>query len=137
MSTYKREYLLHLPLPLAQLYTAAHNGRQAVLRAEKAFSAFEATVRLAAAVLVSAYRNEVTQGQARDEGIGRLLQKIENPTLEDWVHIVTGLSRYFGSRPDAASHPLGHLWDQLIEPRPDSHGMAELCGDNSTRSAKC
>ena len=126
MSTYKREYLLHLPLPLAQLYTAAHNGRQAVLRAEKAFSAFEATVRLTAAVLVSTYRNEVAQGQARDESIGRLLQKIENPTLEDWVHMVTGLSRYFGSRPDAASHPLGHLWGQLTEPRPDSDGMAEL-----------
>lgn len=126
MSTYNREYLLHLPLPLAQLYTTAHNGRQAMIRAEKAFSAFEATVRLAAAVLVSAYRNEVTQGQACDEGIGRLLQKIENPTLEDWVHIVTGLSRYFGSRPDAASHPMGHLWDQLTEPRPDSDGMAEL-----------
>ena len=36
------------------------------------------------------------------------------------------LARQFGSRPDAVTHPLGHLWEQLITPRHDLPGLVAL-----------
>ena len=36
------------------------------------------------------------------------------------------LARHFGQRPDASSHPLGHLWDQLDKARRDRPALLAL-----------
>jgi hypothetical protein len=40
--------------------------------------------------------------------------------------MLRALARHFGSRPDAAAHPLGHLWDQLNQPYRDRAGLLAL-----------
>ena len=46
---FHREYLIRLPLPLAQLYNRARNDKSARARHDNTFYLFEATVKLAAA----------------------------------------------------------------------------------------
>jgi len=52
-STYRREHLVRLPLPLAQLYSRAHNDKDARSRHDNAFYLCEALVKLAFAQAVA------------------------------------------------------------------------------------
>jgi hypothetical protein len=52
---YHREYLAHLPLPLAQLCSRAYNAKDPRGQHDNAFYLFEALVNLMAAPLVAAY----------------------------------------------------------------------------------
>ena len=54
-SDLQREYLLRLPLPLAQLYSRAHNSKDARSRHDNTFCFFEALIKLATAPLIAAY----------------------------------------------------------------------------------
>lgn len=126
MSEYRREYLLRLPLPLAQLYGAANNSRDSMTRADKAFAGIEVAIRMGAAVMLTAYRTEVRQGAPRDTTLDKLMYKLEQPTLRDWLTILTSLADHFGTRGDADTHPLGHIREQLQKPRPHSTGMLGL-----------
>ena len=59
MSTaFQRDYLLRLPLPLAQLYSRAYNAKDARARHDNAFYLCEALVKLAAAPAVACYLHE-------------------------------------------------------------------------------
>jgi WD40 repeat protein len=118
-SEFQRSYLLSLPLPLAQLYGRAYNGKDARGRHDNTFYLFEALVKLTAAPAVAAYLNEVEQGAPRVDGLDRLLIHLALPSLGQWVGLTRELASYFGTRPDGSSHPLGHLWDQLNRPRRD------------------
>ena len=55
---FRPEYLSRLPLPLARLYSRAHNDKFARSRHDFRYFTFEATVRLAVAPLVCAYADE-------------------------------------------------------------------------------
>ena len=107
---FQREYLIRLPLPLAQLYQRAYNDKSAQSRHNNTFYLFEALVKLAAAPAVAAYVYELEQGGAHDVDLDRLLVHLALPSLGQWVGMLRGLCRHFGTRPDAGSHPLGHLW---------------------------
>jgi serine/threonine protein kinase/tetratricopeptide (TPR) repeat protein len=123
---FHREYLLRLPLPLAQLYSRAYNAKDARGRHDNTFYLFEATIKLAAAPLVAAYLREIDQGQPRLAELDRQLVQLVLPSLGQWVGLLRELARHFGSRPDAAAHPLGHLWNQLSAVRRNAPGLLAL-----------
>jgi len=63
--TFHRDYLVRLPLPLAQLYSRAHNAKQARARHDNAFYLCEALIKLAAAPAIVAYLNEASRQMSR------------------------------------------------------------------------
>ena len=123
---FQRDYLIRLPLPLAQLYQRAYNDKSAQSRHDNTFYLFEALIKLAAAPAVAAYLHEVEQGGPRVAELDRLLVHLALPSLGQWVGMLRELARHFGTRPDAAAHPLGHLWDQLNRPYRDRPGLLAL-----------
>jgi formylglycine-generating enzyme required for sulfatase activity/serine/threonine protein kinase len=123
---FQREYLMRLPLPLAQLYSRAFNAKDQRARHDNTFYLFEALVKLAATVSAAAYLHEVQQGAERVEGLDRALAHLALPSLGQWVGLLRDLARSFGRRPDAASHPLGHLGRQLESRRRDLPAVAAL-----------
>jgi serine/threonine protein kinase/Flp pilus assembly protein TadD len=123
---FRREYLVRLPLPLAQLYSRAHNAKDARSRHDNAFYLCEALIKLAATPLIASYHEELRQGRGHVAELDELLAQLALPSLGQWMALLRELARHFGSRPDAASHPLGHLWDQLSTVRRDRPGLAAL-----------
>ena len=123
---FQRDYLVRLPLPVAQLYSRAFNAKDARARHDNAFYLFEAIVKLAAAPAVACYLREVESGRDRIAAIDRLLAQLALPSLGQWVAMLRELSRQFGSRTDAATHPLGTIWSQLTTPRRDLPGLVAL-----------
>ncbi|MCE9554543.1 MAG: protein kinase, partial [Planctomycetes bacterium] len=123
---FRREYLLRLPLPLAQLYGRAHNAPAARARHDNTFYLFEALIKLAACPLIASYLRQVEQGEPRSPAIDRLLAQLVLPSLGQWVAILRALAKHIGQRPDAASHPLGHVWRQLDTSRRDCPGILAL-----------
>jgi hypothetical protein len=113
---FHREYLVRLPLPLAQLYSRAFNAKEARARHDNAFYLFESLIKLAATPVIAAYLTEVQRGGPRVVALDRLLAQLALPSLGQWVAMLRELARHFGQRPDAVAHPLGHLWGQL-EPK--------------------
>ncbi|HKI31095.1 MAG TPA: protein kinase [Gemmataceae bacterium] len=126
MQAFRREYLLRLPLPLAQLYSRAHNATDPRGRHDNTFYLFEALIKLTAAPAIAEYLDEVERGAPRSAAIDKLLLQLALPSLGQWVGMLRELARRFGARPDAASHPLGHLWSQLTTARRDLPGALAL-----------
>lgn len=124
--TFRREYLVRLPLPLAQLYSRAHNAKLARSRHDNAFYLCEAMIKLAVAPATSAYLAEVHRGGESSEAIDAHLQHLMLPSLGHWAGMLRELSRHFGRRVDAATHPCGHLWDQLNTKRHEWKGVLSL-----------
>ena len=125
-SQFDRDYLVRLPLPLAQLYRRAYNAAEARARHNNTFFLFEATIKLAASVLVAGYARSLESGEPRNSALDEPLKNLQRPSLGQWVGILRELARHFGRRADAASHPLGHLAAQLDEPRRELAGMLDL-----------
>ena len=123
---FRREYLLRLPLPLAQLYSRAHNAPAPRARHDNTFYLFEALIKLTASPLVAYYLRRTERGGERDGAIDRLLAQLALPSLGQWVGILRELARHYGDRPDAASHSLGHLWKQLTVKHRDLPGLLNL-----------
>jgi serine/threonine-protein kinase len=110
---FQRDYLVRLPLPLAQLYSRAYNARDPRSRHDYTFYLFEALVKVAASAAIAAYLHDVQRGAARAPAIDSLLAQLALPSLGQWVGMLRELARHFGLRPDAANHPLGGLAEQL------------------------
>jgi RNA polymerase sigma-70 factor (ECF subfamily) len=124
---FRREYLVRLPLPLAQLYSRAFNAKDARSRHDNTFYLFEALTKLAATPAIACYAHEVRTGrQPHVPKLDRLLQDLALPSFGQWVGIVRELCRHFGQRPDAAGHPLGHLARQLDQKRTDQTALLHL-----------
>ena len=87
-STFHREYLIQLPLPLAQLYNRAHNAKDPRSRHDNAYYLFEALVKLMATPLVAAYLHEIRHGGKRVDVIDWRLQQLALPSLGQWVGMV-------------------------------------------------
>ena len=62
---FQRDYLVRLPLPLAQLYGRAHNAKDSRSRHDNTFYLFEALVKLAAAPAIACYLHEIQLGGPR------------------------------------------------------------------------
>jgi WD40 repeat protein/serine/threonine protein kinase/tetratricopeptide (TPR) repeat protein len=123
---FQRDYLLRLPLPLAQLYSRAHNAKDARARHDTTFYLFEALIKLTAAPAIAAYLHKIQYGGTRIPSIDRQLVQVALPSFGQWLGMLRELARFFGTRPDAASHPLGHLWQQLETKRRDLPALTAL-----------
>ena len=111
---------------MAQLYGRAHNAKDARARHDNTFYLFEAAIKLAAIPSVAAYLDEVDRGGRRVVEVNKALICLASPSLGQWVAILRVLARYFGSRPDAASHPLGQSLAQLETPRKNRPALLAL-----------
>ncbi len=123
---FRREYLVRVPLPLAQLYSRCYNAKDGRSRYDNAFYLCEALVKLAVTPMAACYLEEVQSGRPRMPQLDRRLAHLALPSLGQWLDMLRELARHFGARPDAASHPLGHLWHQLDTPRRDLPGLLAL-----------
>src|SRR5262245_29809846 len=125
MTLFRRDYLLRLPLPLAQLYSRAFNAKDARARHDNGFYLFEALIKLAAIPLVASYLENVKQGGGRGGKIDRVLLKLALPAQGQCVQILRELAAHIASLPDAATHALGHVQGQL-EKRHELPGLINL-----------
>ena len=125
-STFHRDYLIQLPLPLAQLYNRAHNAKDPRSRHDNAYYLFEALVKLMAAPLVAAYLQELRHGGPRVERLDARLRQVALPSLGQWVGMVRELAQYFGTRAEPPGHPLAQLWGQLTRQHRDKPGLVGL-----------
>jgi hypothetical protein len=123
---FRREYLIRLPLPLAQLYCRANNAKDGRGRHDNCFYLFESLIKLAGSPLVAGYVEELRRGGEHVEALDCLLVQLALPSLGQWCGILRETARYFGAREDAATHPLGHIWNQLNEKRRDLDGALAL-----------
>src|SRR5271169_6656627 len=96
---YRRDYVVRLPLPLAQLYSRAFNAKDGRARHDNAYYLFEALIKLSAAPVVAGYIEEIKNGQPRVAALDRLLLQLALPSLGQWAAIVRELSRHFGQTP--------------------------------------
>ena len=127
-ATFQRDYLLRLPLPLAQLYRRAHNAKDARSRHDNVFYLFEALIKLTAIPAIAGYLAEMQHGGKRVQKLDRLLAQLALPSLGQWLAILRELAKFFGQRPDSPSLPLGQLWRQLNQQRShhEAPGMVAL-----------
>ena len=127
-SEFRREYLVRLPLPLAQLYGRAFNAKSPRERHDNAFYLFEALVKLAASTATAYYLEEVSiEPSSRVPMLDRMLAQLALPSLGQWLGILREVTRHFASRVDTPSHPWGKLvWDGLSATRKDLPGMLAL-----------
>src|SRR5208282_882039 len=122
---FRREYLLQLPLPLAQLYSRAHSARDGRSRHDTTFYLFEALIKLAAAPGIACYLEE-TEHQDRAPDLDRLLAHLALPSLGHWVAMLRALAARFADRPGPGVHPLAHFRPQLSAKRSDLPGVLAL-----------
>jgi Ternary complex associated domain 9/WD domain, G-beta repeat/Anaphase-promoting complex subunit 4 WD40 domain len=120
---FQRDYLVDLPLPLAQLYSRGYRATDPRSQHEAALSLVEALIKLTVAPAVICYLRDV--GRCGSRAVDQGLATLARPSLGQWVGLLRELARHFGQRPDAAAHPLGHLWGQL-NTRRDGPGMLTL-----------
>ena len=123
---FHREYLLRLPLPVAQLYSRAYNAKDARSRHDNCYYLFEVLIKLSACPLTACYVQEIRRGGQRVAKLDQLLLQLAFPSLGQWMAILRETARHYGSLPDAASHPLGQMWGQLNRPQHDPSALAAL-----------
>src|SRR3954469_14814522 len=104
---FQRDYLIRLPLPLAQLYSRSHGDKSARGRHDNTYFLFEALIKLTAAPAVAAYVEVIQGGGPRVEAIDRPGGRLPLPSRGHWVAMPRELARHFGAPRDAAEHPLG------------------------------
>jgi hypothetical protein len=119
---------MRLPLPLAQLYSRAHNAKDARGRHDSTIYLFEALIKLTVTPLVVTYAREATAGGPRCHDAHELFSYLTRPSLGHYLLILRQLSRHFGEQPDADSHPLGRLWAQFKGKRTDLPATLALYG---------
>jgi len=78
---FRREYLLRLPLPLAQLYSRAHNAKDTRTRHDNCFYIFESLIKLSACPLIGSYLDDLKRGQPHNEAVDRALSHLALPSL--------------------------------------------------------
>jgi serine/threonine protein kinase/predicted negative regulator of RcsB-dependent stress response len=125
-NVFQREYLVRQPLPLAQLYGRSYNAKDARSRHDNAFYLFEAWIKLAAAPMVACYLREAGESGQRVAALDQALAHLALPSLGHWISILREAARRFGQRPDASSHPLGHVWEQLSLKHQDRPALLAL-----------
>ena len=123
---FRREYVVRLPMPLAQLYSRAHNAKDARSRHDNAFYCFEALIKLASATAIAAYVQQIGNGAAHVDSIDRLLERLAAPSLGHWLEMLRELTRHFSASSESVTHPLGQLWVRLSQTRSDLPGLLGL-----------
>lgn len=118
---FRREYLLRLPLPLAQLYSRAHNAKDTRTRHDNCYYIFESLIKFTACPLIGAYIDDLKAGKPHVEPIDKALAHLALPSLGQWVAMLRELARHYGTSEDTKGHPLRMVWRQLTR----KHSKAE------------
>ena len=118
------DLLRRLPLPLAQLYRRARNGKTPVDRHHNAYYLAEATLKLAASARIGA---ALLAGLDHQSPLARSLEQLCLPSVGHWVGFLREASTYLRARPDAALLPLASSHEALArhEPLPAVREFAE------------
>jgi len=125
---FRREYLLRLPLPLAQLYSRAHNAKDNRSRHDNCYYIFESLIKLAACPLIGSYVDDLKRGRPHVEQVDRALAHLALPSLGQWLAMLRELARHYGTSPDHKGHPLRSVWRRLTRKhnRADSPAIVGL-----------
>ncbi|MFN3169006.1 MAG: serine/threonine protein kinase [Phycisphaeraceae bacterium] len=110
---FRRDYLLRLPLPLAQLYSRAHNAKDNRTRHDNCFYIFESLIKLSACPLIGCYLDDLKRGRPHVEAVDKALSHLALPSLGQWVGMLRELARHYGESETAKGHPLRLVWRQL------------------------
>ena len=110
---FRRDYLLRLPLPLAQLYSRAHNAKDTRTRHDNCFYIFESLIKLATCPLIGSYLDDLKRGKDHNEQADRALSHLALPSLGQWVGMLRELARHYGESETTRGHPLRPVWRQL------------------------
>ncbi|MEO0476310.1 MAG: hypothetical protein AAF085_10150 [Planctomycetota bacterium] len=110
---FRRDYLLRLPLPLAQLYSRAHNAKDTRTRHDNCFYIFESLIKLATCPLIGSYLDDLKRGKDHNEQVDRALSHLALPSLGQWVGMLRELSRHYGESETTRGHSLRYVWRQL------------------------
>ena len=110
---FRRDYLLRLPLPLAQLYSRAHNAKDTRTRHDNCFYIFESLIKLSACPLIGSYLDDLKRGKDHNESVDRALSHLALPSLGQWVGMLRELARHYGESDTTRGHPLRPVWRQL------------------------
>jgi serine/threonine protein kinase len=121
---FRRDYLLRLPLPLAQLYSRAHNAKDTRTRHDNCFYIFESLIKLSACPLIGSYLDDLKRGKDHNEQVDRALAHLALPSLGQWVGMLRELARHYGESDTTRGHPLRPVWRQLNR----KHTVAESPG---------
>lgn len=121
---FRREYLLRLPLPLAQLYSRAHNAKDTRTRHDNCFYIFESLIKLAACPLIGTYLDDLRRGKAHVPQADKALSHLALPSLGQWVGMLRELARHYGESETTRGHPLRLVWRQLTR----KHTVADAPG---------
>lgn len=117
---------LRLPLPLAQLYKRAHNGKDPRSQHDNAYYFFEVLIKLMSCTLLTSYIGDSQRGESQSQAVDREIANLRRASIGHWVAMLRVLARHFGQGAGAASHPLGHLWEQLNEKHRSISGLTRL-----------
>ena len=125
---FRRDYLLRLPLPLAQLYSRAHNAKDNRTRHDNCFYIFESLIKLAACPLIGSYIDDLKRGKPHVEPVDQALSHLALPSLGQWVGMLRELARHYGESETTKGHPLRLVWRQLNRKQSvgDSPGIVAL-----------
>jgi len=124
---FNREYLLRLPLPIAQLYGRSYNAKTDRERHDNAFYLFEAWIKLAASSCTAYYLEEVTSGSVpRVAMLDRLLAQLAIPSLGQWLAILRELTKHYSTQVNASENPFGKIWHQLTASKRDPSALLAL-----------
>jgi serine/threonine protein kinase len=125
---FRRDYLLRLPLPLAQLYSRAHNAKDTRTRHDNCFYIFESLIKLSACPLIGSYLDDLKRGKDHNESVDRALSHLALPSLGQWVGMLRELARHYGESDTTRGHPLRPVWRQLTRKHSvgDSPGIVGL-----------
>jgi WD40 repeat protein/serine/threonine protein kinase len=121
---FQRDYLVRLPLPLAQLYARACTLKNPRNRHDNAYYLFEAIVKLGVATLAACYLQELQRGAPHQAKVEAALCNLARPSQGHWVAMLRELSRYY--RDGDERHPLFRTSRQLHGARDDLPGILDL-----------
>jgi|GEM_PF-2185803 len=126
--SFRREYLLRLPLPLAQLYSRAHNAKDTRTRHDNCFYIFESLIKLSTCPLIGSYLDDLKRGRPHVEAADKVLAHLALPSLGQWVGMMRELARHYGESETTRGHPLRLVWRQLTRKHTlaDSPGIVSL-----------
>ncbi len=129
---FQRDYLLRLPLPLAQLYSRAFNAKDTRSRHDNGYYLFEAMLKLACCPGVGYYTEGLRFGSgSRDPKVDAALRALALPSLGQWLAILRTLAKYFEDESKnqpagAGPHPFAHFQAQVARRRPGEEAPAML-----------
>lgn len=125
---FRRAYLLRLPLPLAQLYSRAHNAKDNRSRHDNCYYIFESLIKLTACPLIGSYIDDLNRGHPHVEPVDRALGHLALPALGQWLGMLRELARHYGTSADTKGHPLRGVWRRLNRKhtKADSPGIVAL-----------